>query len=226
MEHKILGTVMPVLELNLVTGDKIFAQPGAMTWMDADIEMETSTGGLFGGLKRSLMGESMFLAWFQPRVDGAQIAFGHSCPGHIMPVDVSSQSIICQKRAFLCAQEGVNLDVAFQRRLGAGIFGGEGFVMQKLSGAGMAFLEIDGECVTKDLAPGEILKVDTGSVAAYEDTVQMDIKMMKGFKNILFGGEGLFLTTLQGPGKVWLQTMPLQNMARELIPFLPKPSND
>ena len=115
------------------------------------------------------------------------------------------------------------MDLAFQRRLGAGLFGGEGFVMQKLGGQGMAFLEIDGECVTKELAPGEILKVDTGCVAAYEQSVQMDIEMVRGFKNILFGG-GLFLTTLQGPGRVWLQTMPLQNLARDLIPFLPKPS--
>lgn len=226
MEFKVIGSVMPVLELTLQSGDRVFAQPGAMAWMDGNVEMETSMGGgLFGGLKRSLMGESMFLAWYQPRVDGATIAFSHSFPGYIVPVDVSKEAVVCQKRAFLCAQEGVSLELAFQRRLGAGIFGGEGFVMQKLGGQGMAFLEIDGECVTKDLAPGEVLKVDTGSVAAYEQSVQMDIEMVKGFKNILFGGEGLFLTTLRGPGRVWLQTMPLQNLARDLIPFLPKPSN-
>jgi len=226
MDYKVIGSVMPVLEMVLASGDTIFAQPGSMSWMDGNIEMETSTGGLFKGLKRTLMGESLFLVWFRPRAEGAKVAFGHSFPGHIIPVDVSRESIICQKRAFLCAQEGVTLDLAFQRRLGAGIFGGEGFIMQKLSGQGMAFIEIDGECVTKDLAPGETLKVETGNVAAYEQSVNMDIEMVKGFKNILFGGEGLFLTTLRGPGRVWLQTMPLQNLARDLIPFLPKPSNN
>lgn len=226
MEYNVIGSVMPVLEMTLKRGDTVFAQPGSMSWMDGNIEMETSTGGLLSGLKRTLMGESLFLVWFRPRTEAATLAFGHSFPGHIIPVDVSKESVICQKRAFLCAQEGVTLSLAFQRRLGAGFFGGEGFVMQKLEGQGMAFMEIDGECVIKDLAPGEVLKVDTGSVAAYEQSVQMNIEMVKGFKNILFGGEGLFLTTLQGPGRVWLQTMPLQNLARDLIPFLPKPSNN
>lgn len=222
MKHEIIGSVLPVLEMTLHSGDGIFAQPGAMKWMDRNIEMETSTGGVFSGLKRTLMGEGLFLVWFRSGAGEAKIAFGHSFPGHIISVDVGREAVICQKRAFLCAQEGVILDLAFQRRLGAGLFGGEGFVMQKLGGQGMAFLEIDGECVTKELAPGEILKVDTGCVAAYEQSVQMDIEMVRGFKNILFGG-GLFLTTLQGPGRVWLQTMPLQNLARDLIPFLPKP---
>lgn len=227
MEYKVIGTVMPVLELTLEGGERVFAQPGSMTWMDGSMEMETSMGGgLLGGLKRSLMGEGMFFVWFQSRAQGAKVSFGHSYPGYIVPVDVSRQALICQKRAFLCAQEGVALDLAFQRRLGAGFFGGEGFIMQKLSGQGLAFLEIDGECVTKDLSPGELLRVDTGSVAAYEESVQMDIERVKGFKNVLFGGEGLFLTTLRGPGRVWLQTMPLQNLARDLIPFLPKPSKN
>ena len=225
MEYKVTGTVMPVLEMVLSKGDTIYAQPGSMSWMDDNIAMETATGGLFKGLKRTLMGESMFLVWFRPQANDAKVAFGHSYPGHIIPVDVQKDSIICQKRAFLCAEEGVTLDLAFQRRLGAGIFGGEGFIMQKLGGEGMAFIEIDGECVIKDLGFGEVLKVETGNVAAYDQSVQMDIQMVKGFKNILFGGEGLFLTTLKGPGRVWLQTMPLQNLARDLIPFLPKPSN-
>ncbi|HPZ89963.1 MAG TPA: TIGR00266 family protein [Bacillota bacterium] len=225
MEYKIIGSVMPVVELTLRLGDRIFAQPGAMMWMDGDIVMETSAGGLLGGLKRSLMGESFFQSWFYPRVDGAKIAFGHSYPGHIIPVE-ADRGIVCQKRAFLCAQEGVQLELAFQRKLGAGFFGGEGFIMQKLQGRGMAFLEIDGECVVRELAPGEILKVDTGSVAAYEQSVQMDIEAVRGFKNIFFGGEGLFLTTLRGPGKVWLQTMPLPNLARSIFPYLPIPRQE
>jgi uncharacterized protein (TIGR00266 family) len=225
MEHKITGSVMPVLEMTLQSGERVFAQPGAMKWMDGNIGMETSTGGLLSGLKRSLAGEGLFLVWFWPQSGEGKIAFGHSYPGHIIPVEVSNTAVICQKRAFLCAQEGVTLDLAFQRRLGTGFFGGEGFVMQKLGGRGMAFLEIDGECLTKELAAGEIIKVDTGCVAAFEQSVQMDIHTVKGFKNILFGGGGLFLTTLEGPGRVWLQTMPLQNLARDLIPFLPKPNN-
>jgi uncharacterized protein (TIGR00266 family) len=215
---------MPVVELTLSPGEVVFAQPGSMSFMDADVQMETKTGGLFKGLARSLMGESLFLVWFTGRREGHKIAFGHSFPGQIIPVDVEQQSIICQKRAFLCAQEGVELSVAFQRRLGAGIFGGEGFIMQKLSGRGVAFMEIDGECIIRDLAPGEKIRVETGNVAAFQASVQMDVEMVKGFTNIFFGGEGLFLTTLAGPGRVWLQTMPLQNVARDLIPFLPKPS--
>lgn len=223
MEYKVLGSVMPVVELRLQPGETVYAQPGSMSWIDEDVEMETSTGGLLKGLKRTLMGEKMFLVYFRPRREGGRVAFGHSYPGHIIPVDVSSQSIICQKRAFLCAHEGVELSLAFQKRLGAGIFGGEGFIMQKLSGQGTAFIEIDGECIERKLAAGESIRVETGNVAAYEQTVNMDIQMVRGFKNVFFGGEGLFLTTLRGPGKVWLQTMPLQNLARDLIPFLPKP---
>ncbi len=225
MEYQVIGSVMPVLELILQAGERIFAQPGSLTWMDGNMAMETSmSGGLLGGLKRSLMGESMFFVWYHTPAQRATVAFGHSVPGYIIPVDICKEAVICQKRAFLCAQEGVRLELAFQRRLGVGFFGGEGFIMQRLSGTGMAFLEVDGECVTKDLTPGEILRVDTGSVAALQDTVQMDIESVKGFKNIFFGGEGLFLTTLRGPGRVWLQTMPLQNLARDLIPYLPKPS--
>ncbi|MTI96320.1 MAG: TIGR00266 family protein [Firmicutes bacterium] len=225
MEYKVIGSVMPVVELTLAGGEEIYAQPGSMSWMDEGITMETNTGGLFKGLKRSLMGEKMFLVYFSATREGAQVSFGHSFPGHIIPVDVARQSIICQKRAFLCAQKGVELDIAFQRRLGAGLFGGEGFIMQRLSGQGTAFIEIDGECVVRDLDVGETIHVETGNVATYEESVNMDIQMVKGLKNIFFGGEGLFMTTLRGPGRVWLQTMPLQNLARDLIPFMPKPSS-
>ncbi len=225
MEYKVIGSVMPVVEVALQQGQTIYAQPGSMSWMDADVEMETSTGGLLKGLKRTLMGERMFLVFFRARRQGAMVAFGHSYPGHIIPVDVAAQSIICQKRAFLCAEEGVELSLAFQRRLGAGIFGGEGFILQKLSGAGTAFIEIDGECIERELAAGETIQVETGNVAAFEESVDMDIQMVRGLKNVFFGGEGLFVTKLTGPGKIWLQTMPLQNLARDLIPFLPRPSS-
>jgi len=217
---------MPVLELKLLKGEKIYSQSGAMKWMSAGINMETSmAGGLGGALKRKLTGESAFLNYFSATSDGDTIAFGHSYPGHIVPVDISRQPVICQRRAFLCAVESVELGIHFQRRLGTGFFGGEGFVMQRLSGSGMAFVEIDGESVEMELAPGQSIRVETGAVGMYEQSVQMNIEMVKGFKNILFGGEGLFLTTLTGPGKVWLQTMPIQGMVAEMSDFLPKPSN-
>ena len=182
-------------------------------------------GGLGGALKRKLSGESAFLNFFSALNEGESIAFGHTFPGHIIPLDISRQPIICQRRAFLCAVESVEMNIHFQRRLGSGFFGGEGFIMQKLSGSGMAFVEIDGESVEIELSPGKSIKVETGAVGMFEESVQMNIEMVKGFKNVLFGGEGLFLTTLTGPGKVWLQTMPIQGMVAEMSSFLPKPSS-
>lgn len=226
MEYTISGTTMPLLQLTLHRGERIYAQSGSMKWMTDGIRMEAEmTGGLGGAFKRAFMGETLFFNYFTAERDGAQVAFGHTYPGHIIPVDVSLRSLVCQKRAFLCATDGVALDIAFQRRLGTGFFGGEGFIMQRLSGNGLAFVEIDGESVELELAPGETIRVETGAVGMLEDTVQMDIEMVKGFKNMLFGGEGLFLTTLKGPGRVWIQTMPIQSLVGELMPYLPKPSN-
>ncbi|SET09766.1 TIGR00266 family protein [Natronincola peptidivorans] len=225
MNYKIIGSTMPLVEMTLSRGEVIKCQAGAMKWMDATVEMKTSMdGGVGGFLKRKVMGESGFMNFFTAQQDGDRIAFGHTFPGHIIPVDVSKRSIICQKRAFLCATEGVDLEIAFQRRLGSGFFGGEGFVMQELKGTGLAFVEIDGEAYEMDLAAGQSIKVETGSVGMYEATVDMNIEMIKGFRNMLFGGEGMFLTTLTGPGKVWIQTMPIQSMAGEMYPFLPTPS--
>ena len=227
MEYKISGTTMPLLQLTLQQGEQIYSQAGAMKYMTDGVTMETSmSGGIGGAFKRAVMGEKLFFAYFSAQRDGEQVAFGHTYPGYIIPVDVSKQSLICQKRAFLCATEHVKLDIAFQRRLGAGFFGGEGFVMQRLSGQGTAFVEIDGECVELDLPAGRSIRVETGAVGMYEESIQMDIEMVKGFKNVLFGGEGLFLTTLRGPGRVWIQTMPIQGMVGELMPYLPKPSNN
>ncbi|HPU01467.1 MAG TPA: AIM24 family protein [Bacillota bacterium] len=188
--------------------------------------METTmAGGIGGALMRKLAGESAFLTYFTALEDGEKIAFGHTYPGHIIPVDLSQKSVVCQKRAFLCSFGDIKLDIAFQRRLGTGFFGGEGFIMQRLSGSGMAFVEIDGESVELELAPGQSIKVETGAVGMYEESVSMDIETVKGFKNIFFGGEGLFLTVLTGPGKVWLQTMPIQGMVAELSSFLPQKSS-
>lgn len=226
MDYRILGSTMPVVELTVDRGERICSQSGAMKWMTSGIDMSTSmAGGLAGAFKRKIAGESAFFNYFTAQQDGEKIAFGHTFPGHIIPVNVAEQSIICQKRAFLCSTENVELVIAFQRKLGVGFFGGEGFIMQKLSGSGMAFLEIDGECVEILLAAGESLKVETGAVGMFEESVNFNIEKVKGFTNVLFGGEGLFLTTLTGPGRVWLQTMPIQSMVAEMSPYLPKPSS-
>ncbi len=221
-----MGTTMPLLEFTLNRGERICAQSGAMKWMGSGIKLETTmAGGIGGALMRKLAGESAFLTYFTALEDGEKIAFGHTYPGHIIPVDLSQKSVVCQKRAFLCSFGDIKLDIAFQRRLGTGFFGGEGFIMQRLSGSGMAFVEIDGESVELELAPGQSIKVETGAVGMYEESVSMDIETVKGFKNIFFGGEGLFLTVLTGPGKVWLQTMPIQGMVAELSSFLPQKSS-
>jgi len=222
MKYRVVGTTMPIVELTLNRGQVIKSQSGAMKWMDDTVEMNTNMdGGLGGFFKRTVMGESGFLNFYKATKDGDRIAFGHTFPGTIIAIDVSKQSLICQKRSYLCSTEDVELNIVFQKRLGTGFFGGEGFIMQELKGSGIAFIEIDGESIEIDLARGETIKVDTGSVGMYESTVEMNVEMVKGVKNVIFGGEGLFLTRLKGPGKVWLQTMPIQSMAGELFPYLP-----
>ncbi len=222
MEHCILGSLMPMLEIRLRQGESLYAQSGAMKWMDQGIRMDAQMkGGVFGALKRSMSGEGMFVQNFTAEEDGAVVAFGHTYPGNIIPMDVSQGTVICQRRAFLCAEANVDYNVYFQRRLGAGFFGGEGFIMQKLSGDGIAFIEIDGECIEKELGVGETIRVETGSLGAFEEGVDFSIERIKGIKNMFLGGEGLFLTTLTGPGKIWLQTMPIQSMAGELHYYFP-----
>lgn len=223
MEYKIHGSTMQAVELSLKRGEVIFAEAGAMTWMTDGIHMDTNMGrgGLFGGLARVVSGESLFFATFEAKQDGERVAFSASAPGNVKVVDVGRVPVVCQKEAFLCAESSVDLEITFNRRLGTGFFGGEGFVMQKLSGSGLAFVEIDGECVEMELGPNETLRVDTGHVAMFEATVNMDISMVKGMRNMLFGGEGLFLTTLRGPGKVWLQTMPVVGLAARIRRYLP-----
>ncbi len=221
--YKILGTVMPVVEIRLRLNERLYAQSGAMQWMDPNMKMEAEMkGGVMGALKRGVSGESMFVQNFTPLADGAMVAFGHSFPGNIIPMNIGLRPIICQKRSFLCAYDTVSYDLHINKRIGAGFFGGEGFIMQKLAGRGTAFLEIDGECVEKQLAPGQSIKVATGAVGAFEETVQFNIEMVKGVKNMFLGGEGLFLTTLTGPGKVWIQTMPISGMSAELFKYMPK----
>ncbi|HKL10052.1 MAG TPA: TIGR00266 family protein [Clostridia bacterium] len=225
MNYELKGGELPVLVMNLNRGESVFTESGGMGWMTDGIDMSTNMeGGIFGGLARKLSGESLFMTTYKSEKDSTMISFPSSFPGEILPFDLASgQSLICQKTSFLCAEKSVKLEMHFRKKLGTGLFGGEGFILQKITGPGTAFMEFDGSVMSYDLAPGEILKVDTGHVAMFEPSVSYDIQMLKGFKNVLFGGEGLFLAILKGPGKVWLQTMPMDNLAKNIIPFIPEP---
>ncbi len=222
VDYVVLGSLMPMLEVKLQKDQRLYCQAGAMQWMDENVKMDTGMkGGLMGAFKRSVSGEGMFLTYFTGQQDGAVVAFGHTYPGRIIPLDISQGTMICQRRSFLCATEDVDYGVYIHKKLGAGFFGGEGFIMQKLSGSGVAFIEIDGECVEKELDSGESIRVETGSVGAFQESVSMSIERVKGITNMFLGGEGMFLTTLTGPGKVWLQTMPIQSLSGELSNYLP-----
>jgi uncharacterized protein (TIGR00266 family) len=227
MNYEIKGDTLPVVMMKLNRGEAVFTESGGMGWMSNAMEMSTNLeGGLFGGIARKLSGESLFMATFTANGDDAEIAFPSSFPGKILPFELNSgESLICQKKSFLCAERSVQLAMHFRKKLGTGLFGGEGFILQKISGPGTAFMEFDGEIVTYDLKPGEIMKVDTGHIAMFEPSVSYSIEMVKGFKNILFGGEGLFLAIMKGPGKIWLQSMPVQNLAKAIIPYIPVQSS-
>lgn len=223
LRYKILGTTMQAVVIELPPSQAIFSERGGMSWMSGNVAMQTNMeGGLGGAFKRMLSGESIFMVSFTASGGTAIVGFSAELPGKIVPLNLGQgQQMICQKDAFMVAERSVTLDIHFRRKLGAGFFGGEGFVMQRLTGPGLAFVELDGEVVEYTLEAGQILKVDTGHVAMYEPTVGFDIEMVRGFKNVLFGGEGLFLTTLRGPGRVWLQTMPAINLARKLAQYMP-----
>ncbi len=216
MEYEIKGGSFPVVICRLRDGERMITEKGSMVWMSPNMEMETRGGGLGKMFSKAFSGESMFQNIYTARGDG-MIAFGSSFPGKILPLEVSGgRELIMQKSSFLASEETVDLSIAFNKKMGAGFFGGEGFIMQKLSGRGMAFVEIDGDLVEYDLAPGQQIVVDTGNVAGYESTVTMDVRQVPGLKNKLMGGEGLFNTYLTGPGKVMLQTMPISSMAAAL----------
>ncbi len=226
LKYNIFGGNLPAVSIFLDPGESIYTQSGGMVWMDAGITMETNMkGGLMKGLGRMFSGDSLFMATYTSAAPHQELAVASTFPGAILDLDLNGNSIIAQKSAFLCAQPDVTLSAFVTRGIGAGLFGGEGFILQRLSGFGKVFLEIDGSLVARTLAPGQTIKVDTGNVAAFDDTVGYHTEMIKGFKNILFGGEGLFLTTLTGPGRVWLQTMTLPGFAKQLIPFIPHSSN-
>jgi uncharacterized protein (TIGR00266 family) len=226
MRYKIIGTILQAVVIELPQGQRVFSERGGMSWMSANVQMQTNMEGGFGGaFKRMLSGESLFMVEFQSTGGTALIGFSAEFPGKVIPLNLGpGQQMICQKDAFMCAERSVQLDIHFRRKLGAGFFGGEGFIMQRLTGPGLAFVELDGEIVEYTLEANQMLKVDTGHVAMYEPTVDFDIEMVCGFKNILFGGEGLFLATLRGPGRVWLQTMPAMNLAKKIAQYMPAAS--
>jgi uncharacterized protein (TIGR00266 family) len=227
LRYKIIGTTLQAVVIELPAGQELYSERGGMSWMSANIAMDTNMeGGLGGAFKRVFSGESIFMVSFKAQGGTGIIGFAGEFPGKVVPLNLGpGQQLICQKEAFMVAERSVQLDIHFRRKLGAGLFGGEGFIMQRLTGPGLAFVELDGEIVEYTLSEGQVLKVDTGHVAMFEPTVQFDVEMVRGFKNMLFGGEGLFLTTLRGPGRVWLQTMPIINLARKLAQYMPPSGN-
>lgn len=221
MRYEIKGGAFPVVVCELTDGERMITEKGSMVWMTPNMEMETTGGGIGKMFSKAFSGESMFQNIYTARGAG-MITFGSSFPGKILPLQIApGREMIVQKNAFLASEAGVELSIHFNKKLGAGFFGGEGFIMQRLSGSGMAFIEIDGELVEYDLAPGQKMVIDTGNVAGFEPTVDIQIQQVPGLKNKLLGGEGLFNTTLTGPGKIWLQTMPISNVAMAIRPFIP-----
>lgn len=215
MQYEIKGDQLPVVVCTLNPGESMITERGAMSWMTSNMRMQTQAGGVGKAIGRMFSGESMFQNKYTAEGSAGLIAFASSFPGEIRAIQIApGQSIVAQKSAFLAAEPGVELSIHFRKKLGAGFFGGEGFIMQKLSGSGMAFVEIDGSVVEYQLQPGQTMLLDTGYLAMMDETVQMDIEMVHGVKNVLLGGEGLFNTRVTGPGRVWIQTMPISKVAQ------------
>jgi len=227
LEYKITGDNLQLVTIQLKPGEKVYAEAGSMVYMSGNISMEAKIrGGLLKGLGRKLAGETIFLTEFTSAGGTGMVSFGGNAPGTIKALELQpGKEYLVQKDAFLVAEDSIELSLAFQKRLGAIFFGGEGFILEKLSGNGTAFIHACGDFVEFDLEPDQILKVDTGSVVGWENTVTFDIERVKGIKTMFFGGEGIFLTTLKGPGHVILQSMNLGNLAAALQPFMPQSSS-
>lgn len=227
MTYEIKGGSFPIVECTLKSGESMITQSGSMCWMDSSITMETSSNGGIGKVVgRLFTREKLFQNIYTSTKDESKIIFGTAVPGSIMAVDLTGgQSIICQKSAFLASYGNVELSTYFNKKIGAGLFGGEGFIMQKLTGEGTVFLEIDGSSVELELQEGEKKIISTGYLVSMSESCTMDVETVKGVKNIFLGGEGIFNTTVTGPGKIILQTMPLPRLANSIIPFLPIPTN-
>lgn len=221
MEYRIIGDNLPAVIIKLAPGETVQCESGSMSWMDSGIKMETKTGGLGKMFGRMISGESLALNHYTA-TQGGEIAFASSFPGSIIAVNLNGNSIMCQKGSFLAMYGDVEMSIGFQKKIGGGFFGGEGFIMQKFSGNGTVFLEVDGSAVEYDLAPGETKIVDTGYVVMMDSSVTLDIQMVKGVANVFLGGEGLFNTTLTGPGHITIQTMPISKTAMVLYSQMPQ----
>lgn len=224
LRYQIIGTTLQALILELQPGQTIYSEAGALSWMSGNVQMEAVSGGGLGRmLGRLATGESLFVVDYRATNGPGLVAFGNEFPGKIVPIELApNQSLIVQKDAFLCAEKSVQMTVHWQKRLGAGFFGGEGFLLQRLTGPGIFFAGLDGETVEYTLEPQQVLLVDPGHVAMFDPTVSFDVQMVRGIKTVLFGGEGLFLAHLTGPGRVWLQTMPMTNLVRAVARYLPR----
>jgi len=223
MEYEINGTFLQAVDIRLAQGEAVFTESGGMAWMSGDVSMKTDTkGGLMAGLGRKLAGESLFMTTYRCHGPEGMVTFTPEAPGQVMVFELAAgQAMICQKDAFMVAEDSVKLQIHFRKKLGAGLFGGEGFILEKVTGPGVVFFEIPGEVREYTLAQGETMEVDPGHIALFEPTVDYDISMVKGLSNIFFSGEGLFLARMRGPGKVWLQTMPISNLARKIARYIP-----
>jgi uncharacterized protein (TIGR00266 family) len=231
MQAQIQGTTMPVLDVQLEPNESIFSESGELSWMTASIQMTTHTqmgggGGIFGALKRVAGGGSLFMTEYRAYGAPGVVSFATKTPGHIVPVEIGAGSeYLVHRHGFLCATTQVNLSVGFQQSLGAGVFGGDGFLLQKVSGQGTAWLELSGELIVKNLAAGEVLRVHPGHVGAFQSSVAFQITTVPGIKNMIFGGDGIFLAELMGPGAVWLQTLPISRLAHQIAEYLPRPES-
>ena len=218
---------MPVLEVLLQPGEAVISEAGELSWMTQTIAMQTHTqmaggGGFLGAIKRMAGGGTLFMTEYTAQGYPGEVAFATKLPGHILPLEIGpGHEYMIHRHGFLCATPQIQLGVGFQQSLGAGIFGGSGFLLQKVWGYGTAWLELSGETVIRDLQPGETLRVHPGHVGAFQSSVSFQITRVPGIKNILFGGDGIFLAAITGPGRVWLQTLPIANLAHSLQPYLP-----
>ncbi len=232
MEHQIIGTTMPVLEIQLAPNESVIAESGELSWMSPSISMTTSAGGglsggggLFGAVKRMAGGGGLFLTTYTAQPPGGLVAFAAKLPGQIFPIQVSSGGgYMAHKHGFLCGTPGIGISMGFQQSLGAGIFGGEGFILQQIGGEGIAYIELSGEIIVRDLQPGESLLVHPGHVGLFQAGMPFQIVTIRGIKNKLFGGDGIFLASLTGPGRIWLQSMPIPGLANAIAPYLPQPN--
>jgi uncharacterized protein (TIGR00266 family) len=231
MDHRVIGTTMPVLEIMLQPGESIVAEPGELSWISGGVQLRTSTmgagaKGLAGVLKRAFAGGGLFMTEYTSPGGPGMVAFATKLPGQILPVDIAPDAAyLVHRHGFVCATPGIEISVGFQRSLGAGIFGGDGFFLQKLSGQAQAFIELSGEVVIYDLQAGQSVLVHPGHVGMFQHTVNFDITMVPGIANVLFGNQGLFLARLSGPGRVWLQSLTLPNLAHALQPYLGRETN-